>query len=95
MASFWLSFSDPDKPRGFRRMGVIVTDGRDGVDAVNRTHGMGINPGGEVLMVALPDQPRVPDAWRDRLLTVEEAERVNEMMAKAGTIHKRRTRGRK
>jgi hypothetical protein len=80
----WLSFVDPDKPAGRRNLGVIVTRAVDVIDAVEKTHAMGINPGGEVLCAQLPDKPTVPARYLDRLLTRDEAETLNQLMMSMG-----------
>lgn len=45
----WLSFVDPEKPKAEQFIGVIITMAYGIISAVDKTHGLGINPGGEVL----------------------------------------------
>ena len=46
-AWWWLSFCDPDKPEGSQFLGGIFTKAAGFVSAVQKTHDLGINPGGE------------------------------------------------
>jgi len=70
-AYYWLSFADTEKPVGQRFTGVIVTEALGFIHAVDKTHKMGINPGGEVLGDAyIP--PAGINEFKDRLL--QEAE---------------------
>lgn len=68
---WWLSFADAERFRG-----LVITRGTSFIDAVARTHKLGISPGGQVAGSEIP--PRVlamllPEV-RDRLLSKEEAE---------------------
>jgi hypothetical protein len=49
----WMSFCDPDMPRGKNFLGVIIADTDDIDVAIQVTHHLGINPGGEVLTVPI------------------------------------------
>lgn len=65
---WWLSFAEES---GF--LGVVVIQGYGIVDAVSRSHALGVNPGGEVQGWLLPEH--VPPAeFRNRLLSKAEAE---------------------
>lgn len=44
----WMSFSNPDMPAGDRFLGIIITKAYGLVDAMCKTHELGINPGGEI-----------------------------------------------
>ncbi len=63
---FWLSFVDPDKPKGQQFIGVIITRAKGMAHAIQKTHDLGINPGGEVLCV---ETEETPTDYMDRLLT--------------------------
>jgi hypothetical protein len=54
--------------------GVVIMRVHGVGDAVTRTHLMGINPGGEVLCLPMPDEivAQVPEKLRNKLLTKEE-----------------------
>lgn len=70
---WWLSFADPNRPRGTQFLGVIVIEAAGFIDAVDKTHAANINPGGEVRgePVEVHD---IPEQYRNRLLTREETE---------------------
>jgi hypothetical protein len=46
-----MSFADPDRPEGQQWLGCIHVLADDFMEAVEKTHRMGINPGGEVASV--------------------------------------------
>jgi hypothetical protein len=68
----YMSFAD----KVFR--GVVIMLGHGVTDCVSRTHRMGINPGGEVLCVPMPDEilAQVPEADRLRLLSKADVQRI-------------------
>jgi hypothetical protein len=68
-----MSFCDIEKPAGSQFLGAIVTDGNNVVEGVKRAHELGINPGGQVLGIPVPEDKFVPEEFCNRLLTVEEA----------------------
>lgn len=66
---WWLSFADDT---GFR--GGVMTRARGVVSAIQKTHRLGINPGGEVASTQLPDEaiqdaPFNPADFADQLLS--------------------------
>lgn len=80
MKLFWLSFVDPDLPKGKRFLGVAIVAATEYIEAVKVTHILGINPGGEIRGSELPRAYQVSSQWRERLLSaadVEELERFN------------------
>jgi hypothetical protein len=68
---WYLSFADAS---GFR--GAVVVQSRGKLGALTRTHELGINPGGEVLSIDLPEDVTVPAQAANRLLSREEVERI-------------------
>src|ERR1700723_220414 len=52
---WWLSFCDPDKPKGTQFLGVIIVKAHGITDALTKCNAMLINPGGEVSGLTLPD----------------------------------------
>jgi hypothetical protein len=57
--AFWLSFSDPDAPRGKRFLGVAIVDmdtDASAVEIIRHTRKLGINPGGAVAITQLDDR---------------------------------------
>ena len=83
MVTWWCSFVDPDRPAGSRFLGVVLARMPEGttlplVSAV--LHGLGLNPGGEMLAYRWSWFP-VPDNWVGRLLTKDEAGAADRWMA--------------
>ena len=72
MTWWWLSFCDPDRPKGERFLGVAIVPGITIVDACETAWDLGINPGGQVLGTELREPPI--EKWRFQLLTKAEAE---------------------
>ncbi len=81
MTQYWLSFADPDKPRGTQFLGVAIVEELDFIGAIKRAHALGCNPGGEVLGYTVPERIDVPEVWMDRLLTRAEAEQVEAIIS--------------
>lgn len=75
----WLSFCDPDRPTGSQFLGAVLLEcfGDPGL-AASECWMLGVNPGGEMLMIEVPEA-RV--AWMrehyplGKLLSVEDIER--------------------
>lgn len=80
MTWWWLSFCDPDKPRGSQFLGVVIVRGESMVEAVLTAHRLGINPGGSVMGAAFKGLGdwTVPEEFADRLLSREDALRADE-----------------
>src|SRR5882757_8448087 len=72
---WWLSFADPELPEGSQFLGVVIIEARGMMGAVTLATMLGLNPGGEIQGVTLPDEVEVPADWTCRLLTKAEAER--------------------
>src|SRR3974390_101678 len=73
---FWLSFSDPDAPRGKRFLGVAIVDmdtEASAVEIIRHTWKLGINPGGAVAITQLDDRSalRIAREHRNKLITDE------------------------
>jgi hypothetical protein len=79
---WWLSFADPDKPKGQTFLGVaIVPIKTDNVEAaVDKAWELDCNPGGEVLGQEF-DATSVPDRYIGRLLSQDETNAVNSLLA--------------
>lgn len=71
----WMSFVDPDRPAGMKFLGVIITKARGLMTAVENTYQRGINPGGEVMTVPMPDWEPEHEGITDRLLSAADLER--------------------
>lgn len=80
---FYLSFAGDD---GW--IGCVHTEANNAMEAVLKTHVLGINPGGEVAIIELPQSVfECPEGARilhvlDRLLGREEMEALNGPMVK-------------
>ena len=77
---YWLSFCDPDRPRGQQFLGaciVEVSEERDAMGeslAVVKAHRMGCNPGGEVLAVRIDNHLIIAESWLNRVLSREDCD---------------------
>jgi hypothetical protein len=70
---WYLSFAEPKPPFGRGFLGGAVVEGRGVVSAVLRAHELGINPGGEVRGIPVPEgKEKVLPC--ERLLSREEVE---------------------
>ena len=52
--TFWLSFS------GEKFLGVAVIDAKTATAAIQKSHRLGINPGGEVMVIEMPPAEAKP-----------------------------------
>lgn len=68
---WWLSFADPKKPSGNTFLGVVILEAFGGADAIQRSHEMGLNPGGEVQAFRV-DWEGHPVPLRNRILQRDE-----------------------
>lgn len=67
----WHYCSFATDERGF--LGALFIEGHGVVDIMVRAHAMGINPGGQLYCVELPDDAPMPEEkYRNRLLSKEE-----------------------
>lgn len=68
---WWLSFCDTDKPTGQEFLGVIVVEELGPMHAVNKTHELGINPGGQVMVVPVAADSIKPEHLNRLMLLPE------------------------
>lgn len=68
---WWLSFADPRLPTGSQFLGVAIVEGPTYIDAITRSHALGINPGGQVQSTDIPVWVP-PESLRNRLLSRDE-----------------------
>jgi hypothetical protein len=47
-AQWWMSFCDPDKPKGQQFLGVSIVEASGFMHAQQKAWALGINPGGEI-----------------------------------------------
>jgi hypothetical protein len=71
---FWLSFADPDLPSGSQFLGVVIVKGGGMQEAIQNAWTMGINPGGEVKAIEIPDEHVPPPEFHNKLLSKVELE---------------------
>lgn len=74
MKRFWLSFCDTDKPAGSQFLGVAIVRAHSLPEAIRVAHVLGINPGGEVQSLELPDGVKIDGGSMEQLLSRVEAE---------------------
>jgi hypothetical protein len=67
----WMSFCDPEKPKGQQFLGVVVMKTLGIAHAIDRAWKLGINPGGEVLGYEMDGSEINPDHF-DKLLTQDD-----------------------
>lgn len=65
---WWMSFCDMSKPQGQQWLGVIVVEELGPMHAVNKTHELGINPGGDIAFARVQPGVVKPEHM-DRLLS--------------------------
>jgi hypothetical protein len=66
---YYLSFADETRPKGEQFLGAAVVKANGVLTATRKCHVLGINPGGQVLCVPLPEGQK-PYPWdADRLLS--------------------------
>jgi hypothetical protein len=56
MKTYWLSFVATVDGRD-KALGVVVTDASSSIEAFEQVTKLGLNPGGEVMIVEVPDEP--------------------------------------
>lgn len=54
MALYWMSFYDPEKPKGRQLLGVALVEASSLPEAITRAWQTGCNPGGEISTVEIP-----------------------------------------
>lgn len=84
LAWWWLSFADPDLPKGQQFLGACIVQGTEPImglprrtDPVPQAWALGCNPGGEVQMHRIPEDRPPPEEWCNRLLDREECAEFN------------------
>ena len=72
MKLWYMSFASD---AGF--LGAVMVMANNAVHAAERAWELGINPGGEVMALPVPDGVEVPPEFRDRLLSREDIGRLD------------------
>jgi hypothetical protein len=73
----WLSFADPDLPKGTQFLGVAIVQAGSFLGALSDCNQRGINPGGEVNGVEIPPEHVPPEHLRNRLLSMADLVKAN------------------
>jgi hypothetical protein len=83
---WWLSFADAGLPKGSQFLGCCIVEGYGIITAVQRAHELGIDPGGGVMGIDIPNDllHQFPESYRDRLLTRQETEELGPMVNERG-----------
>lgn len=68
---WWMSFCDPEKPKGQQFLGVVVVEAPGFMHAHQKAWELGVNPGGEIQAFRVEG---VPNEFHDRLLSRAELE---------------------
>ncbi len=76
MTLWWLSFCDPERPKGEQFLGVAIVEATDIVSAAQVAYALGCNPGGEIRGFPISEKhwAATGPEWRGRLLTKEEVQ---------------------
>lgn len=77
---FWLSFADPEKPKGTQFLGAAVVHAPEFLLAVRVARLLGCNPGGEVQGMEIPDDYTVPPEFTYKLLSKADVDRLDAVM---------------
>jgi hypothetical protein len=82
MTLFYFSFADATLPEGEQFLGGLFIEANNVVAAVTGSHVYGLNPGGEILTLEVPDDAaaHLPDEWKLRLLTREQLAELDDVM---------------
>lgn len=75
----WLSFCDPDLPKGTQFLGIAIIEAPCFELAVPISHLEGCNPGGEIAGYEIGDKP-VPEKYLHRLLNKKELRKLEKIM---------------
>ena len=83
MTLWWMSFCDPEAPRGTQFLGVSIVAASDIIEATMEAHRLKCNPGGEIAGIGLPEEftTAIGSEWRNRLLTKTEIAELNRLIA--------------
>lgn len=63
---WWMSFCDPEKPKGKQFLGVCIVSAPGLMHAHQKALALGINPGGEILAAQVED---IPGEYMNKLLS--------------------------
>ena len=92
MAWFWMSFADPHR-REDSFLGATIVEGQGEDDGASVTAALdfadarGINPGGEIGIQKVPVDLLPPVEWRNRLLSEDEVDALNDLMCRQARAH--------
>lgn len=81
---YWLSFADPDLPAGAQFLGALIVEADSFIEAVQTSHRIGQNPGGEVKGVPVPPGRAIPEAFVGRLLSKDDVCELDRLIGGPG-----------
>lgn len=81
MPLYWLSFVDGDRPRGERFLGVAIVEALNEFVVIPAAWAAGVNPGGEVQFVQIPNEMDIPIQYINRLMDKDEIAAFNLLIA--------------
>ena len=82
MPLHYLSFADDEW------LGGLFIEAPDFPSAITASHVQGLNPGGEIMSVELPDDAPIPVEYRNRLLSRTDLEDLDRVMGGEGKTRK-------
>lgn len=71
---YWLSFADPNKPKGTQFLGVIILEANGFLNAVSKCNYLKLNPGGEIkgLLFSKEKFDKIEDKYKNKLLSYDD-----------------------
>lgn len=84
MKKWWLSFADPEKPKGSQFLGAAIICATRFDEAVVVSHIKGINPGGEVKGWLF--EHNVPKEFIEKLMDKEEIMNLDKAIGGSGEV---------
>jgi len=77
MSTWWLSFADPERPKGTQFLGVIVIEAASFEEAILKTWALKLDPGGEVMGYEMDEREQLDEKYHNRLLSAKELEEAD------------------
>lgn len=80
MASFWISFMDPERPVGQKSTGVVIVEADTEEGALACVSRQSLHPGGEATTIEDITHRSPPPEWFNRILSSKDARDVTRLM---------------
>jgi len=74
MSHIYMSFTDPDLPKGQQWLGGCIVPADSGAEALTMSHLLGCNPGGQIAFCEVPEHVTLKPDYVGRLLNRQEIE---------------------